>query len=198
MTQEALKRVAEKLRRAGASIPAPEVTGTIMGSVVTGLCIALALVEGEIEALAQEKALQALHNENERLGLYKDAYAQPEQEALADQEFILHDEENEGGWTDWICPKPDSYLMKCCDCGLVHEMQTRVANYESRPSEDFVVSSDPDLQAQFRVRRHEVLEATPPQRAEHITDGSPCWCEPELDYKDPDTGAEVWIHKEPQ
>jgi hypothetical protein len=77
----------------------------------------------------------------------------------ADQEFILHDEENEGGWTDWICPKPTSYLMKCCDCGLVHEMQTRVANYESRPSEDFVVSSDPDLQAQFRVRRHEVLEA---------------------------------------
>jgi len=172
MTQEALKRVAEKLRRAGASIPAPEVTGTIMGSVVAGLCIALALVEGEIEALAQEKALQALHNENERLGLYKDAYAQPEQEALADQEFILHDEENEGGWTDWICPKPDSYLMKCCDCGLVHEMQTRVANYESRPSEDFVVSSDPDLQAQFRVRRHEVLEATlpaqPAQRTERV------------------------------
>ena len=28
------------------------------------------------EALAQEKALQALHSENERLGLYKDAYAQ--------------------------------------------------------------------------------------------------------------------------
>jgi len=29
------------------------------------------------EALSQEKALQALHDENERLGLYKDAYAQP-------------------------------------------------------------------------------------------------------------------------
>jgi hypothetical protein len=53
MTKEALKRVAEKLRRTGASIPAPEVTGTIEGSVVTGLCIALALVEAEIEALAQ-------------------------------------------------------------------------------------------------------------------------------------------------
>jgi hypothetical protein len=76
MTQEALKRVAEKLRRTGASIPAPEVTGTIEGPVVTGLCIALALVEGEIDALAQEKALQTLHNENERLGLYKDAYEQ--------------------------------------------------------------------------------------------------------------------------
>jgi hypothetical protein len=31
-----------------------------------------------IETLAQEKALQALHNENERLGLYKDAYAEQE------------------------------------------------------------------------------------------------------------------------
>ena len=53
MTQEALNRIAEKLRLAGASLPAPEVTGTIEGSIVTGLCIALALVEREIEALAQ-------------------------------------------------------------------------------------------------------------------------------------------------
>jgi hypothetical protein len=30
------------------------------------------------ERLAQEKALQALHSENERLGLYKDAYAEPD------------------------------------------------------------------------------------------------------------------------
>ena len=53
MEREALKRIAEKLRRAGASIPAPQVTGTIEGSVVSGLCVALAIVEGEIEALAQ-------------------------------------------------------------------------------------------------------------------------------------------------
>jgi hypothetical protein len=51
--REALKRIAGKLRRAGASIPAPQVTGTIEGSVVSGLCVALAIVEGEIEALAQ-------------------------------------------------------------------------------------------------------------------------------------------------
>jgi hypothetical protein len=51
--REALKRIAEKLRRAGASIPAPQVTGTIEGSFVSGLCVALAIVEGEIEALAQ-------------------------------------------------------------------------------------------------------------------------------------------------
>jgi hypothetical protein len=36
------------------------------------------------EALAKEKTLQALHSENERLGLYKDAYAQPEQEPVGD------------------------------------------------------------------------------------------------------------------
>ena len=40
--------------------------------------------------------------------------------------------------------------------------------------------------------------AEQPAQQEHVTDGSPCWCNPELDYKDPDTGAEVWIHKEPQ
>ena len=32
------------------------------------------------EVLAQETALQALHSENERLGLYKDVYAEPESE----------------------------------------------------------------------------------------------------------------------
>ena len=30
------------------------------------------------DKVAQEKALQALHSENERLGLYKDAYAEQE------------------------------------------------------------------------------------------------------------------------
>jgi hypothetical protein len=39
-----------------------------------------ALVTALKERLAQDKALQALHDENERLGLYKDAYGQPESE----------------------------------------------------------------------------------------------------------------------
>ena len=34
-----------------------------------------------------------------------------------------------------------------------------------------------------------------PTQREHITDGSPCWCSPDLDYVDPETGAKVWIHK---
>jgi hypothetical protein len=53
----------------------------------------------------------------------------------------------------------------------------------------------------------ELIQTAPPQGIyytaplrqpltdEHVTDGTKCWCEPELDYKDPDTGAEVWIHR---
>ena len=37
-----------------------------------------------------------------------------------------------------------------------------------------------------------------PTQREHITDGSPCWCSPDLDYVDPETGAKVWLHKESQ
>ena len=43
------------------------------------------------EALAQEKTLQALHSENERLGLYKDAYAQRTWVGLTlDEIALLH------------------------------------------------------------------------------------------------------------
>lgn len=32
---------------------------------------------------------------------------------------------------------------------------------------------------------------------EHITDGRDCWCNPEVNYVDPDTGAAVIVHKKP-
>jgi hypothetical protein len=50
---EALQRIAEKLRRAGANLPAPQIQGTIESCIVTGLSIALANVETEIETLAK-------------------------------------------------------------------------------------------------------------------------------------------------
>jgi len=60
MTREALKRISERLRRAGASLPAPDVTTTttIKGYIDHGLCMALAIVETEIEALAQPEQEQ--------------------------------------------------------------------------------------------------------------------------------------------
>lgn len=58
-----------------------------------------------------------------------------------------------GGWTEWISPKHTKYLMMCCDCGLVHEMQFKVAKFKPRPSQECEFLSDPDIQALFRVRR---------------------------------------------
>jgi hypothetical protein len=36
------------------------------------------------------------------------------------------------------------------------------------------------------------------RKPEHITNGNPCWCNPEIDYVDPETGVAVIVHKEPQ
>jgi hypothetical protein len=58
MSKEAMKRISDNLKKAGATLPAPEITGTIEGSMITGLCIALAIVEQEIEALAEQPAQQ--------------------------------------------------------------------------------------------------------------------------------------------
>lgn len=39
------ERIASSLRRSGATLPAPEVKGTPESGIITGLCIALTLVE---------------------------------------------------------------------------------------------------------------------------------------------------------
>ena len=61
---KALKLALEALENG--DVPTPENAGKNLD--------AIAAIK---EALAKEKTLQALHSENERLGLYKDAYAQP-------------------------------------------------------------------------------------------------------------------------
>ena len=30
---------------------------------------------------------------------------------------------------------------------------------------------------------------------DHINNPN-CWCEPELEYEDPETGSQVWVHRE--
>ena len=66
-------------------------------------------------------------------------------------------EEVENGWCDWVCPKPQGYLMQCCDCELIHEVDFRVVQYEPKPSEVYEVVDDPNLQAQMRLRRRDDL-----------------------------------------
>jgi hypothetical protein len=67
---------------------------------------------------------------------------------------------DEDGWSDWISPKPRGYLMQCCDCGLIHEVDFDVVRYTGEPDENELspceVVEDKSYAATFRVRRHEV------------------------------------------
>ena len=84
-------------------------------------------------------------------------------EALAQPEFIKHEVKNADDWSEWVCPDPKNYLMKCCDCGLVHEAEFGVVRYKSETErEDCDIVDDPNLQAVFRMRRSEqwLLEDT--------------------------------------
>lgn len=33
----------------------------------------------------------------------------------------------ERGFTRWVTPEHGGFMLACCDCGLVHEMQFRIA-----------------------------------------------------------------------
>ena len=74
--------------------------------------------------------------------------------ALAQPEFIKHEVENADDWSEWVCPDPKNYFLKCCDCGLVHEAEFGVVRYKSE-TEDCDIVDDPNLQAVFRMRRSE-------------------------------------------
>ena len=72
------------------------------------------------------------------------------------QEFIKHEVDSPDGWSEWVCPDPDQYFMKCCDCGLVHEMQFMVVKYSE--GDECEAVDDPGAQAIFRARRCESAE----------------------------------------
>jgi len=80
------------------------------------------------------------------------------------QEFIHHEVESPDDWSEWVCPKPEQYFLKCCDCGLVHEAQFRVAKYGEGDYCELV--EDKDTQAQFRMRRR----TTPQPAQKPLTD----------------------------
>jgi hypothetical protein len=72
------------------------------------------------------------------------------------QDFIKHEVDSFADWSEWVCPDPEQYFMKCCHCGLVHEMQFNVVKYSAGDECEDV--DDPYVQAVFRARRHEVGE----------------------------------------
>ena len=122
------------------------------------------------EAKAFEIVIKNLQGEIERLK----APQRTEQEPVAwtsddmayrpsglPQDFVKHEVESVHDWSDWVCPNPEQYFMKCCDCGLVHEMQFKVAKYKLGNECEFV--EDTNLQAVFKAQR-----THPPQRTEPL------------------------------
>lgn len=59
---------------------------------------------------------------------------------------------NEDGWTDWVTPVPQGYLMQCCDCGLVHEAEFRVVRRVNGGTREYTIE-DENVRVQFRMRR---------------------------------------------
>jgi hypothetical protein len=60
-------------------------------------------------------------------------------------------EPDEDGWSEWIHPLP-GYLMQCCDCGLVHELEVAIvpAHEAISPTSE---GEDAEHVIIFRMRR---------------------------------------------
>ena len=67
-------------------------------------------------------------------------------------EPVVFDEPSAG---EWVQPVTQGYLMKCCDCGLVHRMDFRVIkdNGKRVHNRPVVNIQGARFKAQFRVYR---------------------------------------------
>ena len=60
-------------------------------------------------------------------------------------------------WTEWISPKMKGYKMKCCACGLVHEIDFKIVEFIGDPDKDGLTETKPitnkNIQVIWRLRR---------------------------------------------
>jgi hypothetical protein len=62
------------------------------------------------------------------------------------------------GWSDWVQPAMSGYLLKCCNCDLVHEVEFVALRVVKRRADGLVECEPlpPDaFQVGFRIRAHE-------------------------------------------
>jgi len=141
--QRALERIADQLRRAGASLPAAPVESTVESAMRTGLSIALALVEEERAALnSAPSRLVPTGPSKEGPGPVRTEPCVP-----------MH--AGPDGWTEWTGPI-NPYLMECCDCGLRHEAEFRIVTdkqYKPDGSWDAAWVNDSAYSVVLRMRR---------------------------------------------
>lgn len=63
------------------------------------------------------------------------------------------DPQDDDGWSEWIHPLP-GYLMQCCDCGLIHEMEYAIVpSHENCGDTDLNEGETKDGVIIFRARR---------------------------------------------
>lgn len=65
---------------------------------------------------------------------------------------------DEDGWSEWIRPLP-GYLMQCCDCGLIHEMEFSIRRVvEWLPDRRHVSEEIEDVDVIVMMRARRVAE----------------------------------------
>lgn len=64
------------------------------------------------------------------------------------------------GWSYWQKPRMKGYLMQCCDCGLIHEVEFRVYRIIERHSNGTktMEMAGEDYEVGIRMRREERRE----------------------------------------
>lgn len=108
----------------------------------------------QYNATSDNQLMENVQGDLERIKLVQMGVGIGKQEQ--EPEFFTHNVEQPHDWSEWVCPDPKGYLMKCCDCGLVHEAEFGVVRYKSETErEDCEPVDDPNLQAVFRMRRSE-------------------------------------------
>ena len=61
---------------------------------------------------------------------------------------------NKSGWTEWVSPRlTRNYRMKCCDCGLVHEVQFQVMRPTGRKDGGWLGEKVQGFKVLMRMRR---------------------------------------------
>ena len=125
-----------------------------------------ALKQEEVASAWLAERKEYWRKEKEKMQATNDLRAALAQQAEPVQEPVACEPQyaNDDGWCDWVCPKPIGYLMQCCGCGLIHEVESRVAKYKPRPSEEFEAVGDPDLQVQWRMKRRD--DISPKQKTQ--------------------------------
>ena len=131
------------------------------------LKLALEALEADELDMVDDGSGNMVFRKEQAIAAIKKSLAQPEQEP----KFFTHNVEQPHDWSEWVCPDPKGYLMKCCDCGLVHEAEFGVVRFKSETErEDCEPVNDPNLQAVFRMRRSEQWS---PEDTAHRAGGLP-------------------------